>query len=111
MFLAHHATPESSSTYLFNVSMAFEGLAFPFPSAAPFGLSSSALSSLPKGSGSRTQDKLCSPSMGIPLLQHISLTDTGVPLEIQETSPKIPLTSERSYSYSGMEIFGYSIQE
>ena len=58
------------------------------PSTPPFGLSSSALRhvdelmssrSLPKGSGSKTQDKLCSPSMGSPLLQQISLMDSGVP--------------------------------
>ena len=40
MFLAHHATPESSSTYLFNVSIDLEGLAFPFRSAEPLGLPS-----------------------------------------------------------------------
>lgn len=34
---AHNPNSESSSTYLFNLSIAFEGLAFPFPSAEPFG--------------------------------------------------------------------------
>ena len=65
---------------------ASKGPAFPFPSAAPFGLSSSALRhvdelmssrSLSKGSGSKTQEKLCSPSMVTLPLQHISLIDNG----------------------------------
>jgi hypothetical protein len=50
---------------------ASKGPAFPFPSATPFGLSS----------GSKTQDKLCSPSMGTPLLWQITLRNNGVPLK------------------------------
>ena len=48
------------------------------PSTPPFGLPSAmrhvdelmSSRSLPKGSGSKTQDKLCSPSMGTPFSQH-----------------------------------------
>jgi hypothetical protein len=82
--------------WLFFILLGSEGLAFPFPSTAPFDLPS-AMSPRrelgrtlgpngvfdrelrPNGSGSKTQDKLCSPSMGAPVLQQISLMDKGVP--------------------------------
>jgi hypothetical protein len=39
-----------------------------------------------KGSASESHDEACSPAMGTPLLQQISLMDNGVPLETQEAS-------------------------
>jgi len=70
-----------------------EGLAFPFRSVEPFGLSSSALSSPPKGSGSKTHDEACSPSMGTPLLRQIALRSKGVTQDSGDSSNmvRVPL--------------------
>jgi len=55
-----------------------KGPPFPFPSAPPFGLPSAMSARAEWSSGSKTQDKLCSPSMGTPLLRQITLMDKGV---------------------------------
>ena len=60
---------------------ASKGLAFPLRSAGPFGLSS----------GAKTQDKLCSPSMGTPLLQQIALMDNDVLLKVRKLALHISL--------------------
>jgi len=61
---------------MFDPLQPLKGVAFSFRSAEPFG---------------SAQDKLCSPSMGTPLLQQIALRDNGVLLKVRKLALHISL--------------------
>ena len=98
-FNASKVTPSEFADGEYLPLPASKGPAFPFPSAPPFGLSS----------GSKTQDKLCSPSMGTPPFQQITLRNNGVTLKNSGNFRKgIPLHSLAITSF--MRFYGAGAQ-